>query len=293
MSIINLVILITNTNKGTDMAGKTPEVIAATKARQNFGDLLSRANIAQEEFIIERDGKQLAMLVPIKPETSAPQQEEGPQQENDVKAAISSTFDVVNRLDFRNSAGICKALWGSVLGEADKSSVTEKKTEVKFPFKRGDSIFIDADPIIYYWAENAVYFGVMEEIFNSIYQNNVQCFFSALTLIRSIINQTEKQEFSLTKKCSTFLNSSSNFNYHKIDGSDSALIAKVKSDYKDLNIDESIQLGSALSIGADYFLTNNSVYKLLPKRIVGYEINIIILDDLIKCQPPVVDLPVA
>jgi len=275
------------------MVDKIPEIVSATKARQNFGDLLSRANIAKEEFIIERDGKQLAMLVPIKSETSAPPQEESPQQATDIQAAVLSTFDTVNRLDFRNSAAVCKQLWESVQGKTDQSSLAKQTTEVKFSFKQGDSIFIDSDPIIYYWSGNEIYFGVMEEIFNNIYQNHVQCFFSTITIIKSTILQNKAKDFSLAKKCLTYLNSSSNFNYHKINESDSALIAKVQSDYKDLTIDESIQLGSAMSIGADYFLTNNPKYKGLPDKIVGCSINIIILGYPNKRKPPIAELPIA
>lgn len=271
------------------MSAKPPETVSATKARQNLGDLLSRVQIAKEEFVIERDGKQLAMLVPVKSETTDTSCEESLHQESVLKALAPSSSDIGKRLDFRNSAGICKALCGSVQGETNKLFSAKQTVEIKHSFKHGDSIFIDVDPVIYYWSKNDIYFSMMEEIFNNVYENNVQCFFSSITIIGSIIYQTEKKEYSLTKKCCTYLNNSENFNFIKTDESVSSLAATIKS-LNNLDIDAAIQLGSAISVGADYFLTTNPVYKSGPNKILACAINIIRLDDLINCQAQVADL---
>lgn len=40
--------------------------IAAIKARQNLGDLLNRVSLKHDEFIIERGGRPMAVMIPIK-----------------------------------------------------------------------------------------------------------------------------------------------------------------------------------------------------------------------------------
>ena len=40
--------------------------LTAMEARQNFGEILNRVNLVHDQFIIERNGKPLAAIVPIK-----------------------------------------------------------------------------------------------------------------------------------------------------------------------------------------------------------------------------------
>ena len=44
-----------------------PEVISATKVRENFADILNRVNYAGEEFIVERQGKPTALITTLSP----------------------------------------------------------------------------------------------------------------------------------------------------------------------------------------------------------------------------------
>ena len=63
--------------------------VSAVEARQKLGELLNRVALRQEEIIIERAGRKIARLSPIKNGESRPQ----------------------GRLDFRKSAGLGKKIW--------------------------------------------------------------------------------------------------------------------------------------------------------------------------------------
>ena len=63
--------------------------VSAVEARQKLGELLNRVALRQEEIIIERAGRKIARLSPIKNQESRPQ----------------------GRLDFRKSAGLGKKIW--------------------------------------------------------------------------------------------------------------------------------------------------------------------------------------
>lgn len=42
-----------------------PQVISATQARNNFSDILSQVIYNQKEFIVEKKGKKIAMVIPF------------------------------------------------------------------------------------------------------------------------------------------------------------------------------------------------------------------------------------
>jgi len=63
--------------------------ISAVEARQHFGEMLSRVVLRQEEIIIERAGKQVARLAPLKDAPPTPR----------------------GKLDFRTAAGLGQDVW--------------------------------------------------------------------------------------------------------------------------------------------------------------------------------------
>jgi antitoxin (DNA-binding transcriptional repressor) of toxin-antitoxin stability system len=70
--------------------------VSAVEARQKLGELLNRVDLLNEEVIIERAGKKIARLSPIK---SAKTRSRG-------------------KLDFRNAAGLGKEIWEKIDVEA-------------------------------------------------------------------------------------------------------------------------------------------------------------------------------
>lgn len=72
------------------------ESVSAVEARQKLGELLNRVDLLNEEVIIERAGKKIARLSPIK----------------SVKSRTRG------KLDFRNAAGLGKEIWENIDVEA-------------------------------------------------------------------------------------------------------------------------------------------------------------------------------
>jgi len=68
------------------------QTVSAVEARQKLGEILNRVALRQEEIIIERAGKKIALLLPI---------------ENEVSRSRG-------KLDFRKAAGLGKEIWQDV-----------------------------------------------------------------------------------------------------------------------------------------------------------------------------------
>jgi prevent-host-death family protein len=79
------------------------KTITAVKARQNFGELLNRVAIANEEIIIQRAGKKVAKLV----------------------SCEEKIMTDGGRLDFRTSVGLGQDLWATI--DVDEYLQAERK----------------------------------------------------------------------------------------------------------------------------------------------------------------------
>lgn len=66
--------------------------VSAVEVRQKLGEILNRVALRQEEIIIERAGKEIARLSPIKGKARDPK----------------------GKLDFRKAAGLGKGIWEDV-----------------------------------------------------------------------------------------------------------------------------------------------------------------------------------
>jgi len=68
--------------------------ISAVKARNNFGELLNRVLLTDEEITIERSGKEVAKLIKVGTQPKAEKKQ--------------------GKLDFRKSRGLGKEIWSDI-----------------------------------------------------------------------------------------------------------------------------------------------------------------------------------
>jgi predicted nucleic acid-binding protein len=140
-------------------------------------------------------------------------------------------------------------------------------------FSRGQMIFIDTSPIIYYFEENEKYIGRLAELFDSVYANDVQIVTSMITYIELISYPVKLGNSQLAAKYREYLTNSDTISLYPLNIIASEAAVKYRVNYG-LRTPDAIQLGTAECCGADYVLTNDKAWKKIR------ELNIINIDDL-------------
>ncbi len=138
-----------------------------------------------------------------------------------------------------------------------------------------NSIAIDTAPFIYYMEEHKNYMEAIDPLFAHISQGNIIAYTSLVTLIEVLIKPIEEKNRKLMDKYVDLLTNSDNLVLTDIDRNVAVESAKLRAKYK-IKIPDAIQLGSDLINGVNAFITNDGNLKKIT------EINIIILDDVIK-----------
>lgn len=140
-------------------------------------------------------------------------------------------------------------------------------------FSRGQMIFIDTSPIIYYFEENEKYIGRLAKLFDSVYANDVQIVTSMITYIELISYPVKLGNSQLAAKYRDYLTNSDTISLYPLNIMASEAAVKYRVNYG-LRTPDSIQLGTAECCGADYVITNDKAWKKIK------ELNIINIDDL-------------
>jgi predicted nucleic acid-binding protein len=126
--------------------------------------------------------------------------------------------------------------------------------------KSGDSVFLDTAPFIYYFESHEVFFPSLQRFFDSVYQNDVQIVTSLLTLLEISVHPARLGNQALVRKYRDFFTNSENISLFPMDlaVTEQAISLRVK--YQ-LKTPDAIQLGTAMTSGADYILTNDKKWK--------------------------------
>ena len=140
-------------------------------------------------------------------------------------------------------------------------------------FSRGQVMFIDTSPIIYYFEENEKYIGRLVELFDSVYANDVQIVTSMITYIELISYPVKLGNSQLAAKYREYLTNSDAISIYPLNIIASDAAVKYRVNYG-LKTPDAIQLGIAECCGADFVLTNDSSWKRVK------ELNVTIMEDL-------------
>ncbi len=129
--------------------------------------------------------------------------------------------------------------------------------------KRGETVFIDSAPLIYYWEENKKYFHQISMLFDEIYDADVQITASLITYIEVITYPIKENNLKLAAKYRDYFTNSANFALYPVN----LLVAEKTALYRveyNLKTPDAIQLATAEICGADYVITNDSEWKKIP-----------------------------
>lgn len=129
--------------------------------------------------------------------------------------------------------------------------------------KKGEIVFIDSAPLIYYWEENEKYFPQTSILFDEIYDSGVQMTASLVTYIEVITYPLKENNLKLAAKYRDYFTNSENFTLYPVN----LLVAEKTTFYRatyNLKTPDAIQLATAEICGADYIITNDSEWNKIP-----------------------------
>jgi predicted nucleic acid-binding protein len=136
----------------------------------------------------------------------------------------------------------------------------------------GKKIFLDTAPIIYFIEKNSRYHDVVKPVIALIDARHAQGITSTITLLEVLVHPLRDGNKKLADKYKAILLSSPGLLTHEISHGISERAALLRAKYG-LRTPDAIQLATAVTYTADFFITNDSALKKVN------EIKVIVLDD--------------
>lgn len=140
-------------------------------------------------------------------------------------------------------------------------------------FSKGQALFIDTSPLIYFFEENEKYIGRLAKLFDDVYMKDVQIVTSMITYIELISYPVKLGNVQLAAKYRDYLTNSELISIYPLNliASETAVKYRVSYGFK---TPDAIQLGIAECCGADFVLTNDSSWKKVT------ELKVLTMEDL-------------
>ncbi|MDO9530039.1 MAG: PIN domain-containing protein [Syntrophales bacterium] len=142
-----------------------------------------------------------------------------------------------------------------------------------------NTIFIDTAPVIYYIEAHPEFGPLVKEVVNSFQSEKLIAFSSVITLTEVLSKPVEAGDEKLAKKFAEFLKHGRNFNLIEISVGIAEKAGRLRGQYPALKTIDSIQLSTAVDVGADVFLTNDKKLKKIK------EIKVLLLNDYLSGRP--------
>ncbi len=126
--------------------------------------------------------------------------------------------------------------------------------------KAGDLVFLDTAPFIYFFEKHSTYFYYLEKFFNEVYALEIQIVTSIITLIEITTLPARKGNHNLVKKYRDFFTNAQNISLFPVDLIVAERTVELRAIHG-LKTPDAIQLGTALTSGSDYIITNDKAWK--------------------------------
>lgn len=136
-----------------------------------------------------------------------------------------------------------------------------------------NSIFIDTAPIIYYIEAHPKFGTLSKKIVDAFQSGALNAFTSVISLVEVLPKPIESDQKRLVKKFADFLRYGKNLTLIEISADIAQMAGELRGRYTFLKTMDAIQIGVALEIGADAFLTNDIKLKQIR------EIKVLVLRD--------------
>jgi predicted nucleic acid-binding protein len=138
---------------------------------------------------------------------------------------------------------------------------------------RLQSLFFDTAPIIYYIEAHPQFGPLSKEAVQAVQNGNLTGYSSVITLSEVLAKPIQDGEEALARRFAAFLRAGKNFHLIDISADIAHRAGELRGKYPALRTVDSIQVASALSAGAEGFLTNDGKLKQIT------EIQVLILKD--------------
>ncbi len=135
------------------------------------------------------------------------------------------------------------------------------------------TLFLDTAPVIYYVERNPVYVTRVDAIFGRIDEGNIRAVTSPITLLECLVVPIRLGQASLVRDFSDLITRGHATTFTPIDEAIAVRGADLRATYN-LTLADAIQVATALVVGCDAFLTNDSDLKRVR------EISVLALNDL-------------
>ncbi len=140
---------------------------------------------------------------------------------------------------------------------------------------RGSVVGFDTMPLIYYIEENPSYLDVVEPFFDAIERGEFMVITSIITLLEVLVHPIRDGDATLAQRYRDLLFDTEGLSTVLLDQTIAEEAARLRASYN-IRTPDSIQMATAISEEASFFLTNDARLPSLP------DLKILVLDDLKK-----------
>ena len=129
---------------------------------------------------------------------------------------------------------------------------------------KSQTIFLDTAPLIYFIESNTAYQASLENFFTAFDKGDFSILTSTLTLLEVLVQPIKLNRLDLVSQYKKILSSASGIELIEMTSAVALRAAELRAKYG-LKTPDSIQVGTALEYGAQYFLTNDIRLKTVKK----------------------------
>lgn len=141
-----------------------------------------------------------------------------------------------------------------------------------------NTLFIDTAPVIYFIEAHPQFGPLAKEAINTFQSGSISAFSSVITLTEVLSKPSETGDEALANKFAEFLKHGRNLTLLEVTLSIAERAGRLRGRYKDIKTIDSLQIATAIDVGADAFLTNDKKLKKIE------ELKVIVLKDYLQEQ---------
>lgn len=140
--------------------------------------------------------------------------------------------------------------------------------------KKGDVLFFDTAPFVYFFENNSRYINCLKSLFDEISELDIQIVTSVITYIEICAFPAQKGDQKLVSKYREYFTNSENLSMYPINILIAEQAIKLRSKLN-IKTPDAIQLATAHVCGADYIISNDRNWRNIPK------IALYLIDDMV------------
>jgi predicted nucleic acid-binding protein len=140
---------------------------------------------------------------------------------------------------------------------------------------QGSVVGFDTMPLIYYIEENSNYSNVVDPFFEAIERSEFRVVTSIVTLLKVLVHPIRNGDAILAQEYRDLLFNTEDLSTMEVDQGIAEEAARLRASYN-IRTPDSIQMATAISVGASFFLTNDTRLPSLPN------LKTLVLDELKK-----------